>query len=278
MGRVTSRHEVVNARTNERLSNPHPVFHPSRQADRIAAVPRDSGRPVPWTGKAEDQMYLHIRDQIASLTPGARFSDLRDARLIQSLSAFVDSNTAQRIAESVGTVGLRSMNKAELQQCCGLSDDDISRVIAPRELAEAFMPTEPVASCVANAVAHLPPGLSLLETEVLIGIALTTRLNVRGTLLLSKGGIASAAIMPRDVFVPLVRLGATAFVLAHNHPSGDPEPSPEDLEFAEKIAHAGHLLGLELLDHIIIARGGAVSLSERGCLSIPYVPCTPNRT
>ena len=64
----------------------------------------------------------------------------------------------------------------------------------------------------------------------------------------------------------------SSFILAHNHPSGSPEPSREDIEFTEKIAHAGDLLGIQLLDHIIVARSGAVSLSEEGCTSIPYVP------
>jgi DNA repair protein RadC len=169
------------------------------------------------------------------------------------------------------------MSKAELQHCCDLSEEDISRVVAARELAESFMPQEPVASCVASALVHLPPGLALLDTEVLIGVALTSRLNVRGTLLPSKGGIASAAIMPRDVFVPLVRLGASAFLLAHNHPSGDPQPSTEDIEFTREIVRAGHVLGIELLDHIIVARSGAVSLSEQGCLSIPYIPTSLER-
>jgi DNA repair protein RadC len=217
-------------------------------------------------------LYLHIRDQISSLPTGGRFADLRDARLVQTLSAFVNANTAQHIVEAVGIVGLRSMSKAELQHCGELGDEDASRVIAARELAEEFMPIGPVASCVAHALVHLPPGLALLETEVLVGIALTARLSVRGTLLLSKGGIAGAAITPRDVFVPLVRLGASSFILAHNHPSGDPKPSHEDIELTEKIAHAGDLLGIELLDHIIVARSGAVSLSEEGCTSIPYVP------
>jgi DNA repair protein RadC len=170
------------------------------------------------------------------------------------------------------------MSKAELQHCCELSEEDTSRVVAACELAEAFLPQEPVASCVANAIAHLRPGLSLLETEVLIGVALTSRLSVRGTLLLSKGGIVSAAIMPRDVFVPLVRLGASAFILSHNHPSGDPQPSAEDIEFTREIVRAGHVLGIELLDHIIVARSGAVSLSEQGCLSIPYIPTSLERT
>ncbi len=217
-------------------------------------------------------MHLHIRDQIATIPTGGLFAELRDARLIQSLSAFVNADTAQHIVEAIGTVGLRTMSQAELQHCCDLSNAEISQVIAARELAESFMPPEPVASCVANALVHLPPGLALLETEVLIGIALTARLNVRGTLLLSKGGVASAAVTPRDVFVPLVRLGASSFILAHNHPSGSPEPSREDIEFTEKIAHAGDLLGIQLLDHIIVARSGAVSLSEEGCTSISYVP------
>lgn len=223
-------------------------------------------------------MNLHIRDQISTIPTGGLFADLRDARLIQSLSAFVNADTAQRIVEAVGTIGLRNMSKAELQHCCDLSNEETSQVIAARDLAESFMPAEPVASCVANAIVHLPYGLALLETEVLIGIALTARLNVRGTLLLSKGGIASAAVTPRDVFVPLVRLGASSFILAHNHPSGSPEPSTEDIELTEKIAHGGDLLGIQLLDHIIVARSGAVSLAERGCMSIPYVPCTPSRT
>ena len=77
--------------------------------------------------------------------------------------------------------------------------------------------------------------------------------------------------------MPLVRLGASSFILAHNHPSGDPEPSREDIELTEKVAHAGDLLGIQLLDHIIVARSGAVSLSERGCMSIPYVLTSPER-
>lgn len=215
-------------------------------------------------------MHLHISDQISSTPRGGRFADIRDARLVQSLSAFVAPETAERIVTSVGIVGLRCMSEDELQHCAELTREDASRVIAARALAEEFIPVGPVASCVANALVHLPPGMSLLETEVLIGIALTARLHVRGTLLLSKGGIASAAVTPRDVFVPLARLGATAFILAHNHPSGDPEPSREDREFTEKVAHAGDLLGIQLLDHIVVARGGAVSLSERGCVLIPY--------
>ena len=165
-------------------------------------------------------MYLQIKDQIVSTPKGGRFADLRDARLVETLGAIVNTDTAERVVKSVGLVGLRSMSKVELQHCCELTDVDVARVIAARELAEQFVPIGPVASCVQNALVHLPPGLALLETEVLIGIALTSRLNVRGTLLLSKGGVSSACVTPRDVFVPLVRLGASAFILAHNHPSG----------------------------------------------------------
>jgi len=217
-------------------------------------------------------VHINIRDQISNTPVGGRFACLRDARLVQALGAFVSTEAAHRIVKAVGIIGCRSMTAAEVQNCCQLSDEETSRVIAARELAESMMPQEPIASCVASALVHLPPGLALLETEVLIGIALTSRLNVRGTLLLSKGGTASAALTPRDVFVPLVRLGASSFILAHNHPSGDPTPSNDDISMTERIAHAGDLLGIQLLDHIIVARSGAVSLSEVGCTSIPYVP------
>ena len=80
------------------------------------------------------------------------------------------------------------------------------------------------------------------------------------------GGLNVAALQPREVFAPALRLGAAAVILAHNHPSGDPEPSPEDLAVTKQLLEAGRLLGVEVLDHLVIAETRFKSLREAGSL------------
>ena len=75
--------------------------------------------------------------------------------------------------------------------------------------------------------------------------------------MLASGGAHGCALTTRDVFRPLIRVGATGVVIVHNHPSGDPKPSREDIEMTQVILDAGIVLGVPLLDHIIVgARGG----------------------
>ncbi len=82
----------------------------------------------------------------------------------------------------------------------------------------------------------------------------------------ASGGISSACVSPREVFSNAVRKGAYAVVLAHNHPSGDPTPSAEDISLTKRIAQAGSLLGIKLEDHIIIGDGRYISLREMGII------------
>ena len=80
-------------------------------------------------------------------------------------------------------------------------------------------------------------------------------------------GILNASIVhPREVFRPAVLAAAASIVVAHNHPSGDPEPSEEDIAITRRLAQVGELLGIAVLDHVILAARGVVSLSERGHL------------
>jgi DNA repair protein RadC len=82
--------------------------------------------------------------------------------------------------------------------------------------------------------------------------------------MVSKGTLDAALVHPRDVFREAIRRNAAAVVLVHNHPSGDPEPSRDDLELTRRLHRAGALVGIEVLDHVIVAKGGYVSLRERG--------------
>ena len=114
--------------------------------------------------------------------------------------------------------------------------------------------------------------LAALQQEQLRVVLLDTQNTVLGTRLVYQGGLNTTAVVSlADFFREAVRIGANAIVLAHNHPSGDPTPSPEDIRITGEIGRAGDLLGIEVLDHIVIGRGRHVSLREQGLYA--YRPC-----
>ncbi len=84
----------------------------------------------------------------------------------------------------------------------------------------------------------------------------------------AEGGANLCALLPREVFRPLVAAGAVQAVLVHNHPSGDPTPSAEDLELTHRIASAGALVGIGILDHVIVGAGAWTSLLDEGLMEV----------
>lgn len=82
----------------------------------------------------------------------------------------------------------------------------------------------------------------------------------------ARGGAHGCALLTRDVLTPVVREGASGFVLVHNHPSGDPTPSREDIELSQNLSRAAQTVAVPLLDHVVVAREGATSLFEQGLL------------
>jgi DNA repair protein RadC len=85
----------------------------------------------------------------------------------------------------------------------------------------------------------------------------------------AEGGANLCALLPREVFRPLVAAGAVQAVLVHNHPSGDATPSAEDLELTQRIATAGALVGVGILDHVIVGAGRWTSLLDEGLMEVP---------
>lgn len=117
----------------------------------------------------------------------------------------------------------------------------------------------------AEAVATLlRPLLEREPSEVFVALLLNGKHRVTGFAEVSRGTLTSSLVHPREVFGPALREVAAAVIVAHNHPSGDPEPSHEDLEVTRRLREAGVLLGVPLLDHIIVGEQGSfVSLRER---------------
>ena len=103
------------------------------------------------------------------------------------------------------------------------------------------------------------------DREQMVAILLDTKNGVNGLHVVSVGDLSSAVVHPREVFKAAILANAASLILAHNHPSGDPTPSPEDIAVTRRIAEAGELLGIELLDHVVVGHGGRfVSLKEKG--------------
>lgn len=104
------------------------------------------------------------------------------------------------------------------------------------------------------------------ETEEFKALLLNTKNEVLKQITVTIGGLDAALAMPRDVFRQAVREAASAVIVCHNHPSGDPEPSPEDIRITERLRDAAEIIGLRFLDHIVFGDNRWVSLQERGLL------------
>ena len=106
------------------------------------------------------------------------------------------------------------------------------------------------------------------DREVFVVAMLTVRHRLIGVHTVSVGCLTSSLVHPREVFKPAILAGCcAALLMAHNHPSGDPEPSAEDIALTRRLTSAGQLLGIEILDHLVIGEAGRfVSLRERGVL------------
>ncbi len=113
----------------------------------------------------------------------------------------------------------------------------------------------------------LGPEISALAQEQLRVLLLDTKNNVVGQRVVYQGNVSSAIVRPAEVLRPAVVEAVPSIIVSHNHPSGDPTPSPEDAAVTRDLAQAAKLLGIDLLDHVVIGGEGFVSLNGRGLMS-----------
>jgi DNA repair protein RadC len=152
----------------------------------------------------------------------------------------------------------------------GLSPRQAVRVRVLAELvglleAEGWAMPAPITGP-ADVLAHVGDIRGCTQEKV-VAIYLDSRNRPLSREVVAVGGLRSSVLQPRDVLAPALTLPAAALILAHNHPSGDTRPSPEDLEVTRQLAAAARLMGLELLDHLVVARTGYSSIKEQGgCL------------
>jgi DNA repair protein RadC len=210
------------------------------------------------------------RERLARLGPGA----LSNAELLAILlgTGIVGMNAVQLaehiLVESGGLAGIHRAPFDELRQKRGVGLAKASQVKAAvelgRRLAVASPEERPSIQSPQDAAGLLLYEMGALEQEHLRVLLLDTRNRLVRTTEVYRGSLNSSLIRVGEVFREAVRHHAAAIIVAHNHPSGDPAPSPEDVTVTKAIVEAGKLLDIEVLDHLVIGRGRYVSLKSQG--------------
>lgn len=152
----------------------------------------------------------------------------------------------------------------------GILEKDAWRICAAVELGRRCLekkgPSPSILRGGKDVYHHLLPRMAALRTECFYALYLDAKGGILLEKAISQGTLTSSLVHPREVFSPAILCRAAAVVVAHNHPSGDPEASAEDRTTTRRLQRAGRLLGIELLDHVVVGRGQYQSFLEEGWL------------
>jgi DNA repair protein RadC len=175
--------------------------------------------------------------------------------------------SSRLLARFDGLAGLGRVSFAELCAERGLSEAKSSQLMAALELGRRFVSLAPQERAVINSpqdVANLLLAeMSVLDQEHLKVLLLNTRNEVLGIQEIYVGNVNSSVIRASEVFRPAVQANAPSIIVVHNHPSGDPAPSSQDVDITKELISACKLLGIELLDHVVLGSANRfVSLNE----------------
>lgn len=210
------------------------------------------------------------RERLAQLGAGV----LSDAELLAILlrtgykGVNVIELSAELLEQSGRLNGLARMPYAELASIKGIGNAKAAELHACFELGRRVAhaaPEDRVQIKSPGDAAQLLSDMARLEQEEMRTLLLDTKNRVLGRARVYQGSVHTTVVRISELFRDAVRHNATGIILAHNHPSGDPTPSPEDAAITREIIKAGELLDIDVLDHLVIgAQGKFVSLKERG--------------
>ncbi|WP_054943580.1 RadC family protein [Paenibacillus ihuae] len=167
---------------------------------------------------------------------------------------------------------LASLSEYELSVLFGLNEKQSFHLMAVFEMARRMGGVNPDEELIIRSskdVRDAVSDLKFFDKEHFVCLFLNTKNRVLGRETISVGTMSSSLVHPREVFKAAIRRGSASVIFAHNHPSGDPTPSREDIEVTNRLSEAGSLLGIDVLDHVVIGGDKWVSIRERGLLSIP---------
>ncbi len=172
------------------------------------------------------------------------------------------------LLEFGGLSGLINAHVRELSSFKGLGKTKAATIKAALEIGKrAYSFSKPSALIQSpEDVFNLVGELKYEKVEIFGVITLDSKSNLIAVRKVSKGGVNFASLSPKEVFHPAVKDLASAVVLFHNHPSGDPTPSSDDIEVTDRLIRAGRLLSIDVLDHVIVASKGFFSMKREGII------------
>ena len=172
------------------------------------------------------------------------------------------------LAVSGGVHGLTRVSQGQLLGVRGVGATNAARIVAAVELGRRTLSRPPAERTLLRSprdvAAYLLPRYGARSVEQFGVVMLDTKHRVIRATVLSVGTIDASLVHPREVFRAAAVGGATALVLFHNHPSGDPTPSLDDVELTERMVQAGSLMGIEVLDHVVLGDVKYFSFKEGG--------------
>lgn len=178
----------------------------------------------------------------------------------------------QALARAYGSLhDLSKRDLKELMRVAGVGPAKAVQLVAAFEIGrrmETRQERERVQVCSPEDVARVyGPAMRDLKKEIFKVVLLNTANYIMGDYTASEGGLAASIVEPRGVFAKAIVENAAAIICLHNHPSGNPEPSREDIRVTRQLVEAGKLVGIPVHDHLIIAGKTYTSLAERGLMS-----------
>lgn len=224
---------------------------------------------------------LRVKDLPAEERPREKLerrgaADLTNREL---LAVLLRTGTRRRSALSLAdhvltkAGGLRGLARTRLEDLCrieGVGPAKAAQILAGVELGRRLLtlgPEErPPVRSPGEAAGLVMPEMRFLAKEHFRALLLDTKNRVLASELVSIGTLNTSLVHPRELFRRAVQACAAAVILVHNHPSGDPTPSAEDLALTKRLVEVGKIMGIEILDHLIIGDNRYVSLKERALL------------
>src|SRR5207253_4229655 len=175
------------------------------------------------------------------------------------------------LAASGSLAGVAGREAAELAKLPGVGPAKAARMASAFELTRRLRARAPGArvalSSPAEVYAAFGPLMEDLQREVFRIALLDTKNGLLRDKVISEGTLSASLVHPREVFKPVILESAASVILLHNHPSGDPTPSREDVRLTRQLVDCARLLDLRIHDHVIVGRGRYVSLAEQGLIS-----------
>ena len=229
---------------------------------------------LPKNGFTIKELPKEERPRERLLKKGSKF--LSTAELLALIiSTGSRKRTAVELAKDLlsnfgGLKGIIDLSCEELKEIKGIGTAKAAKISAAVELAGRITALQDEKRDMINspikAVELLSSEMRFLKQEVLKAVLLNVKNRVIAVPEISRGGLSSSIVHPREVFREAIRRSSAAVILVHNHPSGDPTPSADDLNITKKLVQSGEIIGIKVVDHIIIAGDKYTSFKEENLI------------